>query len=143
MKAPEAVRATLMARLTSTVHTLKHLLYHDSAKAVEEAQEVIRALPFADDINAALYNPRERAAESPLLLGNLTKMRELRQWHYEQYIDFTNRANEMQKRCDRRMLSETRNDFERVANDYRTKANRHLRFVRSLNDFFPAQDKVA
>lgn len=142
MKSAESVRHTLMARLSAAAGLLLGSGYKDSCEAVMEAQEVIRAMPFADDINAALYN-KDREASDPLLMGNLQPLRELRAYHYERYVDLTTRANEQQKKSDSRMFqADSRNAFEKVANAYRDKANRHLRFVRSLNDFFPASDRV-
>jgi hypothetical protein len=144
MKSPEATRITLMARLNAACGFLAGHRHHDSAAAVKEAQEVIRALPFADDINAALYPTGNREAENPLLLGNLDKLRDLRTWHYAQYMDYTARAIEMQKKSDGRLFkSIERCDFERVADSYRAKANQHLRFVQTLNGFFPEKDRVA
>ena len=143
MKSPDATRRTLLARLSAAAGLHLGSGHKDSCEAVKEAQEVIRAMPFADDINAALYPNPAREASEPLLMGNMDRLRELRQWHYSQYADLTSRANDAQKKSDSRMFeSSSRNDFERVANGYRTKANQHLRFVRTLNDFFPSSDKV-
>src|SRR5690349_12756872 len=104
MKSSNATRVTLMARLAAACGFLVAHRHHDSAAAVQEAQEVIRALPFADDINAALYPAGNRDAENPLLLGNLDALREIRSWHYTQYLDFSARAIEMQKKSDARIL---------------------------------------
>lgn len=144
MKSPDATRITLLARLTAACGFLTAHRHKDSAEAVKEAQEVIRALPFADDINAALYPTGNRQAENPLLIGNLDKLRELRSWHYAQYMDMTARAIDMQKASDSRMFkSAERCDFERVADAYRSRANQHLRFVQTLNAFFPDKDRVS
>lgn len=134
-------QVTLMERLTLAASMLLSHRLPDSSAAVSEAQEVIRALPFAEDINEALY-PSKEYVPSPV--GDMDKLRELRAWHYAQYIDYNNRSREMQQKSDSRMFSApSRNDFERVANEYSKKANRHLRFVRSLNEFFPITDRVA
>jgi hypothetical protein len=76
-------------------------------------------------------------------MGNLNDLRALRQWHYDQYYDYARRGAEMQKKSDNRIFErESRDAFERTAQGYRTKANQHLRFVRTLNQFFPDHDKV-
>lgn len=143
MKSAEATRVTLMARLSAAAGLLLGYGHKDSHAAILEAQEVIRALPFADDINAALYNAKGREAEAPMLMGGLQPLRELRQYHYDQFIDLSNRANEQQKKSDGRLFSASSRDaFEKVAHDLRARANRHLRFVRSLNDFFPANERI-
>lgn len=142
MKSAEATRKTLLTRLAAAAGLLLGGGHKDSSAAVREATELLTALPEANDIHTAA-NQMARQTDTPLLMGNLAEIRALRQWHYDQYYDYSKRANEQQKKSDARTFErDSRDAFERAANAFRGKANQHLRFVRSLNAFFPASDKV-
>jgi hypothetical protein len=71
------------------------------------------------------------------------EIRAVRQWHYDQYLDYAQRAGEMQKKSDSRMFQrDSRDAFERTAQAYQAKASQHLRFVRALNELFPEADRL-
>jgi hypothetical protein len=73
----------------------------------------------------------------------LDELRKVRQFHFDQFYDYRNRAANLQKRAAGRIFqTDSRDAFERAANDYEFKANQHLRFVRALNAFFPEEDRV-
>lgn len=127
MKSPESTRFTLLARLSAAAGILLGNGHRDSCAAVREASEILAALPPQDKSEA------ER----------LEGLRAVRQWHYDQYYDFSRRAKEQQKKSDSRMFQvDSRDAFERAANAFLDKANVHLRNVRLLNELFPAHDKV-
>jgi len=133
--------STLFSRLNVAISRMRIAGHKDSVAAIEEAKDVIRALPFAESINDALYSPNER--EAPLLLGNLDQLRDLRKWHYSQYLDYSKRANDVDRRMSICVLPKSVADRERLSGEYRSRANQHLRFVRVLNDFFPTTDRIA
>lgn len=142
MKSAESTRFTLLTRLAAAAGLLLGSGHRDSGAAVREASELLAALPDPNDIHTAA-NQLTRETESPMLMGNLTELRAIRQWHYDQYYDYAKRAKEQQKKSDSRMFRrDSRDAFERAASGFLAKANQHLRFVRSLNQFFPAHDKV-
>lgn len=138
----ESTRFKLLSRLAAAAGLLRGHGHPDSSAAVREASEALAALPESNDITTAA-NQVARDAESPLLVGNLNELRAIRKWHFDQYYDYAARAKEQQRKSDRRMFErDSRDAFERTADAYLKKANQHLRFVRSLNQFFPASDMV-
>jgi len=139
------VYVPLLTRLRAAAGILLGAGHRDSSEAVLEAIDVLKALPFADNINAALYPSEDdkRVAPSPLLIGDLEALRVLRQYHYDRYKDRTARGSEMQqKACSRMFQRDSRDAFQRTADAYLAEANRHLRFVATLNAFFPESDRV-
>lgn len=131
MKSKESQRATLLARLAAAAGLLVGHGHKDSCSAVREASDLINALP------------KDNEHPAPLLLGNLDELRAIRQWHYDQFNDYNKRAADARKKSDSRMFtSDSRDAYERTANGFQSRANQHLRFVRSMNALFPARDGV-
>jgi hypothetical protein len=119
-----ALLVTLSDRLTAAAALLLGHGHRDSSAAVRESQELLQvsAGPKGEDLSA---------------------LRELRQWHFDQYHEYSRRANEMEKKAaSRTFQADSRSAFERTADGYRKIGNQHLRFVRNMNVLFPKSDKV-
>lgn len=115
------IRSNLLTRLAAAAGLLLGSGHRDSHGAVVEAADLITKTPS----------------------GSISELRAIRQWHYDQYRDLSHRASQAQRKSDSRMFNaDSRNDFERVAQGFQTRANQHLRFVRSMNSFFPEHDAV-
>jgi hypothetical protein len=115
---------TLADRLTAAAALLLGHGHRDSSAAVRESAELLQVAggPKGEDLAA---------------------LRELRQWHYDQYVDYSHRAAAMEKKASGRSYEpQSRDAFERTATGYRRVGNQHLRFVRTLNVLFPKSDRV-
>lgn len=118
-------KSSLLARLSAAAGILLGTGYRDSSEAVTEAKDILSA---------------PQPALSPAQVDSL---RSVRRWHYEQYQDYAARASELMKKAGGRLFeAESRDAFERAAEGFQTKANAHLRFVRSLNGLFPANEAI-
>jgi hypothetical protein len=116
--------AELKTRLATAAGLLLGHGHRDSCAAVRESSDLLssQTVPTGESLNA---------------------LRELRQWHYDQFHDYANRAAQMDKKADQRTFDgEARRAFEKTATAYSAKANQHLRFVRHMNALFPDSDKV-
>ena len=114
----------LADRLTAAAGLLLGHGHRDSSAAVLESAELLQVAngPKGEDLAA---------------------LRELRQWHYDQFHDYSNRAAQMEKKANSRTFqADSRNAFERTATAYLKAGNQHLRFVRTLNVLFPESDRV-
>lgn len=116
--------STLHDRLLGAAGLLLGYGHRDSSAAVREA---------ADSLESS-QGPKGE---------DLAALRAIRQWHYDQYLDYTKRAADMEKKAAGRLLqADSRNAFERTANAYRRTAAQHLRFSRNMNVLFPTSDSV-
>lgn len=139
------IKATLITRLSAAAGFLLGARYPDSSEAVKEAIEVIRAVPYGEAINAALYPTEDigRRLWDGIAQERKERFRALRKFHYDEAMDYAQRATQLQKRSDGRIFErESRDAFERTAQEYRRKSNQHLRYVQTLNELFPEDDRV-
>lgn len=75
--------------------------------------------------------------------GNFEQLRVLRKWHYDSALRAREQAESVEKRVTSRTFDRAaREAFEKSAAHFHAKANEHLRFVQTLNDFFPPTDRV-
>jgi acetoin utilization deacetylase AcuC-like enzyme len=116
--------ATLNDRLLGAAGLLLGHGHRESSAAVREAISVLEVSqgPKGEDLAA---------------------LRAIRQYHYDQYVSFSQRAAEMEKKAAGRLdKGDSRDAFERTATSHRRVASQHLRFARNMNVLFPTSDSV-